>query len=171
MRRTLIGGLLIGLGMLAWYLDGLLYHSAWVNHYGPGMDPEIIRGWRILLAAWPLTIVGVVAGGTIALSAFCLIYSVAEESDRGREVKTLRATLATLKADVQLEIAERERVALDMIERAHNLIRQADERERSATNLIDAACRERDRAVEAASRTRHAYDRKCRQLEKAQSDC
>ena len=29
MRRTLIGGLLIGLGMLAWYLDGLLYHSAW----------------------------------------------------------------------------------------------------------------------------------------------
>ena len=69
MRRTLIGGLLIGLGMLAWYLDGLLYHSAWVNHYGPGMDPEIIRGWRILLAAWPLTIVGVVAGGTIALSA------------------------------------------------------------------------------------------------------
>ena len=91
MRRALIGGLLIGLCVLAWYLDGLLYDAAWVTNFTPDLKPDdIIRGWGILLAAWPLALVGVLVGGVVALVMFMLAYAYGQDEDHTREIERLQ---------------------------------------------------------------------------------
>ena len=105
MRRTLIGGLLIGLGMLAWYLDGLLYDAAWVTNFTPDLKPDdIIRGWGILLAAWPLALVGVLVGGVVALVMFMLAYAYGQDEDHTREIERLQQV--AIEAEQRAEQAE-----------------------------------------------------------------
>lgn len=170
MRRLLMGLLVVVIGYAFWQLGGLLHGAAWVKNYSPEMTPnDIVRGWPILLAAWPLTLVGVIVGSILSMGMIEWLHGVADESDRGREVVQLREALDTLRQTVHDELAERERVVTDMAADAHERYRQAEALKQDAVSKIVAANEERDRAVEASKRTRHAYERKQRQLEKAQA--
>lgn len=170
MRRLLMGLLVVVSGYAYWKLDGLLHGAAWVTHYGKQMTAEdIVSGWPILLAAWPLTLVGVIVGCIPSALMIEFLHSRAEESDRGREVVRLQAKLNAHRQEVHDELAERERIVTEMAADAHERYRQAEARQQDAASKIVAANEERDRAVEAARRTRHAYERKQRQLEKART--
>ncbi|MFM5305154.1 hypothetical protein ACET9S_20030 [Aeromonas caviae] len=176
MRRMLIVGLLIGLGMLVWYLNGLLYHSAWVNHYGPDMDPEIIRGWRILLAAWPLALVGVLGGGAIALPMMLLVYNAAEDADHTKEVEQLKRAVEKVREDTVAEYEERKAAIEELREQSYALIHRAEQREqavRLSEQMLDeklaAAYGERDEARQANRNTQFAYVRKVKHAEDLQT--
>lgn len=49
MRRVVIGGLLIGLLALAWYVDSLLARTLWVNNFvAETRSGDWYTGWPIL---------------------------------------------------------------------------------------------------------------------------
>ena len=60
MRRVVIGGLLIGLLALAWYVDSLLARTLWLNNFvAETRSGDWYTGWPILWHAWPLALVGI----------------------------------------------------------------------------------------------------------------
>ena len=91
MRRVVIGGLLIGLLALAWYVDSLLARTLWVNNFvAETRSGDWYTGWPILWHAWPLALVGILVGGSFALLGVGLVYGWANEGDQEREMERLR---------------------------------------------------------------------------------
>lgn len=105
MRRVVIGGLLVVLCVLGWYLDGLLTTSAWVSGFDAvDNSGQITSGWGILRAAWPLALVGVLVGGTLALVGMLMVYSWADDADHANEIERLRH--AAIEAEDRAEQAD-----------------------------------------------------------------
>ena len=105
MRRVVIGGLLIGLLALAWYVDSLLARTLWVNNFvAETRSGDWYTGWPILWHAWPLALVGILVGGSFALLGVGLVYGWANEGDQEREMERLRQV--AIEAEQRAEQAE-----------------------------------------------------------------
>ena len=111
MRRVVIGGLLIGLLALAWYVDSLLARTLWVNNFvAETRSGDWYTGWPILWHAWPLALVGILVGGSFALLGVGLVYGWANEGDQEREMERLRQV--AIEAEQRAERLERRNAQL-----------------------------------------------------------
>ena len=144
MRRVVIGGLLIGLLALAWYVDSLLARTLWVNNFvAETRSGDWYTGWPILWHAWPLALVGILVGGTFSLLGVGLVYGWAEEGDHEREIERLRQV--AIKAEQRADQAEataltklqQERDVVQALQaKAEQQIQLADNRWQAATKAI-----------------------------------
>ena len=148
MRRVVIGGLLIGLLALAWYVDSLLARTLWVNNFvAETRSGDWYTGWPILWHAWPLALVGILVGGSFALLGVGLVYGWANEGDQEREMERLRQV--AIEAEQRAEQAEataltkaqtalqQEREAVQALQAdAAQSIQLAESRRQAATRAI-----------------------------------
>ncbi len=147
MKQVFVGVIVIGLGILAWYLNGLLYHSAWIANYAPGQTPEINRGWDILPVAWPLALIGVLVGGGISLPMIWYSYRGADKLARQFEVERRQEEAAEFRAHLKREF-EVDRAAIEELkEQSYARIYQADARLKRAEEY-DQAVRLREQTLD-----------------------
>ncbi len=183
MKQVFVGVIVIGLGILAWYLNGLLYHSAWIANYAPGQTPEINRGWDILPVAWPLALIGVLVGGGISLPMIWYSYRGADKLARQFEVERRQEEAAEFRAHLKREL-EVDRAAIEELkEQSYARIYQADARlkrveeyahavrlrEQTLDDTVAKAHAERDEARQDARKTKFAYQRKVEHAEDLQA--
>lgn len=75
MRPYLFGLFAIILFGLWWYLDTLLATQGWATMEGGQWGPTS-TGWKIIPAAWPLALVGVLGGGHQLFLKVCNLLAV-----------------------------------------------------------------------------------------------
>ena len=136
--------------VLLWYAASLLDGAILVLR-GSGGEREIIRGWSIVLALWPLVLTGAVPVLVIAAGSAIRLLSAALSSDQQREMQRCRNEVenATARAD-QAESDARTRYekrvadALKMQREATLRMFTADARVQEAEATIAAARKEVD---------------------------
>ena len=155
MRRVVIGGLLIGLLALAWYVDSLLARTLWVNNFvAETRSGDWYTGWPILWHAWPLALVGILVGGSFALLGVGLVYGWANEGDQEREMERLRQVAIDATTALQQEQAVLQAQQVE----AKQHIQLAESRWQAATKAITEVdqrialiTKERDEAMRKAA--------------------
>ncbi|MEE9708822.1 hypothetical protein [Aeromonas caviae] len=92
MRPYLFGLFAIILFGLWWYLDTLLATQGWATMEGGQWGPTS-TGWKIIPAAWPLALVGVLGGGSLALVLVFVAWNYVEDEDHSKEIADLQKEL------------------------------------------------------------------------------
>ena len=140
MRPYLFGLLTIVLFGLWWYLDNLLAARGWAMLAANDQWTLVSEGWEILLAAWPLALVGVLVGGIPAFLLVLWVWQYVEEKDHNKEI-----------ADHQKELMAAEiRATQAMAEAVAEAKRQTQAEKEEAAQLKQQAIREMDRVKQAA---------------------
>ena len=176
MRLCLLGVILVACVALWWFLDDLLAMRAWVVMH-PGADPEITRGWPVVLAAWPVALAGGLLSGIGAFATLGGLMARAEDHDHRRHRERLQWELshaetqaAHAEQDARTALqAEREQVqqlrtqAQEAIRQAARLHQQAISDQAAAREQVAQAHAERDQANRRAQHASAAFARKARQ--------
>lgn len=165
---------LLLIGGSAWWLWDYMPDQGWIRFDEQDQAQLVAEGWRTLLHAWPVALVGAVVG--LALSSLTLPWLVkaAVSTDEQLIIRLLRHRLddaneyaCGIEAQIRRELEE-ERNRLDQV--AHQLNRQQESlnlerselenRVRTAErNARDAAYRARN-AIHAANRVKRKFTSK-----------
>ncbi len=103
LRMALIAALMVAIGALWKYLDGVLAVSGWTVWNGAEWG-QVTNGWRLLVVAWPVALAGLLVGGLVLLLLVGYAYRFAHDADTRAELE--RAAQAAKAAEKRAQTAE-----------------------------------------------------------------